>query len=236
MESEGHFCKISGTFGPEHRPIVEFALDNVQTLKLRKSRLEAQLQGSHGGVHQNSELKTSDAQPNKISGKRKYEGNAAPKTKRDGIEHKTPGGVATEESRASKKQKGDGTSANRNKFTSVVKQDHSRHMVKNNQYGQNHKDQKSHPSENQVKNALKSTSLVGGLVPVKKRKLPDQKEQQNRPSLKKRNKNKDPLGRDVVDKLDVLVEQYRAKFSQHNSDRTDGDKQGSRQIRRWFES
>lgn len=87
-------------------------------------------------------------------------------------------------------------------------------------------------------NDLKSPSLEGGLVQMRKRKLPDQKEQHNRPSLKKRNtrKNKDPLGRDVVDKLDVLVEQYRAKFSQHNSDRTDGEKQGSRQIRRWFES
>ncbi|XP_058190726.1 uncharacterized protein LOC131307963 isoform X4 [Rhododendron vialii] len=233
------------TFGSEHRPIVEFALDNVQTLKLRKSRFEAQLQGSHGdagkGVHQNSDLQTSDAQPNKISGKRKYEGNAyplkAPKTiKRDGIEHKTPGGVAAEESRTSKKQKSDRTSGNGNKFTSVLKQDRSRQMVKNNQHGRSHKDQKSHPSEDQAMNALKSTSLEGGLVPMKKRKLPDQKEQQKRPSLKKRNKNKDPLGRDVVDKLDVLVERYRAKFSQHNSDRTDGENQGSRQIRRWFES
>lgn len=109
---KGHLCNFSETFGSEHRPIVEFALDNVQTLKLRKSRFEAQLQGSHGdagkGVHQNSDLQTSDAQPNNISGKRKYEGSAyplkAPKTiKRDGIEHKTPGGVAAEESRTSKK-------------------------------------------------------------------------------------------------------------------------------------
>ena len=32
------------TFGPEHRPIVEFALDNVQTLKLRKAKLQSQHQ------------------------------------------------------------------------------------------------------------------------------------------------------------------------------------------------
>ncbi|KAA8536069.1 hypothetical protein F0562_028547 [Nyssa sinensis] len=34
------------TFGPEYRPIVEFALDNVQTLKLRKDKLQAQQLGS----------------------------------------------------------------------------------------------------------------------------------------------------------------------------------------------
>ncbi|KAG4209413.1 hypothetical protein ERO13_A03G197200v2 [Gossypium hirsutum] len=32
------------TFGPEHRPIVEFAVDNVQTLILRKAKLQAQQQ------------------------------------------------------------------------------------------------------------------------------------------------------------------------------------------------
>jgi len=235
------------TFGSEHRPIVEFALDNVQTLKLRKSRFEAQVQGSHNDaaedVQQNRDLQTSDAQPNKISGKRKYRGDIDPlkasKTiKRDGMEHKTPGRVATEESRSSKKQKSDRTSGNGKKFTSVLKQDHSSQMAKNNQHGGNDKDKKSHPSKDQAMNVLKSPSLEGGPAQMRKRKLPDQKEQQNRPSLKKRNtrKNKDPLGRDVVDKLDVLVEQYRAKFSQHNSDRTDGEKQGSRQIRRWFQS
>ncbi|MBA0586721.1 hypothetical protein Gorai_017451, partial [Gossypium raimondii] len=31
-------------FGPEHRPIVEFTVDNVQTLKLRKAKLQAQQQ------------------------------------------------------------------------------------------------------------------------------------------------------------------------------------------------
>ncbi|KAF2301904.1 hypothetical protein GH714_030273 [Hevea brasiliensis] len=36
------------TFGPEHRPIVEFALDNVQKLKLRKAKLQAQQ--SHGDL------------------------------------------------------------------------------------------------------------------------------------------------------------------------------------------
>lgn len=63
--TKGRLCKFSETFGSEHRPIVEFALDNVQTLKLRKSRFEAQVQGSHNDaaedVQQNRDLQTSDA-------------------------------------------------------------------------------------------------------------------------------------------------------------------------------
>ncbi|PPS05935.1 hypothetical protein GOBAR_AA14702 [Gossypium barbadense] len=46
------------TFGPEHRPIVEFAVDNVQTLKLRKAKLQAQQQDASddsNNAHQNAE-------------------------------------------------------------------------------------------------------------------------------------------------------------------------------------
>ncbi|KAL6573533.1 hypothetical protein OROHE_001992 [Orobanche hederae] len=45
-------------FGPEHRPIVDFALDNVQKLKLRAEKVKAQqLQGpphdTRGDIRQN---------------------------------------------------------------------------------------------------------------------------------------------------------------------------------------
>ncbi|KAL6538799.1 hypothetical protein OROMI_025125 [Orobanche minor] len=45
-------------FGPEHRPIVDFALDNVQKLKLRAEKVNAQqLQGpphdTRGDIRQN---------------------------------------------------------------------------------------------------------------------------------------------------------------------------------------
>ncbi|KAK5837854.1 RNA-binding 28 [Gossypium arboreum] len=46
------------TFGPEHRPIVEFAVDNVQTLILRKAKLQAQQQDASddsNNAHQNAE-------------------------------------------------------------------------------------------------------------------------------------------------------------------------------------
>ncbi len=73
-----------------------------------------------------------------------------------------------------------------------------------------------------------------------KRKLWDQTEQQKEDKdLRKRNrlkKNKDPVGQDVADKLDMLIEQYGSKFSHQSSQKSDGEKQGSRQLRKWFQS
>lgn len=70
-----------------------------------------------------------------------------------------------------------------------------------------------------------------------KKRLRDQKEPQNENmGSMKRRKNKDPLGQDTVDKLDILIEQYRSKFSGNRTDRTDGQKQGSRRLGRWFQS
>lgn len=56
-------------------------------------------------------------------------------------------------------------------------------------------------------------------------------------SIRKRSKrNKDPSGRDVVDKLDMLIEQYRSKFSQPKPETFDAEKQGSKKLRRWFQA
>jgi nucleolar protein 4 len=72
-----------------------------------------------------------------------------------------------------------------------------------------------------------------------KRVLRGWKEQQkegNDLNLRKRSKGKDPLGRDTEDKLDMLIEQYRAKFSGKGKNDSEGEKQGSRRLGRWFQS
>ncbi|GMP37813.1 hypothetical protein CsSME_00009332 [Camellia sinensis var. sinensis] len=232
------------TFGPEHRPIVEFALDNVQTLKLRKSRLETQQQGSRDDaqvVHQNND---SHAHPNN-SRKRKSEGGVkswkASKTeKKDEMEKKVMQGAASEEGRDTKKQKSGHTRGSGNKFSSERKQEHSKQRLKNHQHGGNFEDQKSLRGENKGINALKPQSFGEGDLQTSKWKSRDQTEQQKEGiSLKKRKRgknNKEALGQDAADKLDMLIEQYRNKFLQHGSGKTNGEKQNSRQLRRWFES
>lgn len=42
--------------------------------------------------------------------------------------------------------------------------------------------------------------------------------------------------KEVEDKLDKLIEQYRSKFSQRSSNKMEAMKQGSKGLRRWFES
>ncbi|KAL6963824.1 hypothetical protein U1Q18_034829 [Sarracenia purpurea var. burkii] len=234
------------TFGPEHRPIVEFAVDNVQTLKLRRGRLEIQRQSSRDEakvVQQNSDLPTHDAQqPNKNLRKRKSKGDTKSlkstlTKKADEMENKLPEGIAIEEGKATKKRK---TKGNGNKFPSEGKQELSGQKLRNHQNGGNPEDQKGLRGENKADNALKPQLLSEVGSQMKKRKFKDQikpqKEGITSTKRKRTKKNGDPLGRDAVDKLDMLIEQYRSKFSQHSSDKTGGEKQGSRQLRRWFES
>ncbi|CAA2976680.1 RNA-binding 28 [Olea europaea subsp. europaea] len=61
------------TFGSEHRLIVDFALDNVQTLKLRKEKLQAQKASLDdvGDLQQNDPVNTGDSFANKNLRKRK---------------------------------------------------------------------------------------------------------------------------------------------------------------------
>ncbi|RVW93241.1 hypothetical protein CK203_022429 [Vitis vinifera] len=63
----------------------------------------------------------------------------------------------------------------------------------------------------------------------KKRKLQEHIAVQEGKSPKQKTRtrrSKDPSGQVILDKLDMLVEQYRAKFSQQTDDKTDGQKQG----------
>ena len=71
---------------------------------------------------------------------------------------------------------------------------------------------------------------------VKKRKMQNQTDHEGEKISRKRSKkNKVAVGKDVVDKLDMLIEQYRSKFSQQGSQGNDTDKRSSRQLRKWFQ-
>ncbi|XAR59587.1 hypothetical protein NMG60_11015474 [Bertholletia excelsa] len=215
------------TFGPEHRPMVGFAVDNVQKLKLRKSRLESQQQDLHdeADVQQQSDDFHAPDNPDKKSRKRKsrddFGSSRASKIKE---EDEVIQEAAAGEGKATKKRKGGG-----NKFL-LEQEEPSKQKLKTLRRGV---DQKAVQGE-------KTSPFMDVGVLRKKRRLEDQMKKQkdstSSKTRKKTKKNKDPQGRDLVDKLDMLIEQYRSKFSQNISDKTDGEKQGSRHLRRWFES
>lgn len=72
----------------------------------------------------------------------------------------------------------------------------------------------------------------------RKRKSRGPMEIENDDSNRKRRsgKNKDVLGRDRTDKLDMLIEQYKSKYTERNSTQPDGGGKSSGQLRKWFKA
>nr|XP_023920740.1 RNA-binding protein 28-like isoform X1 [Quercus suber]XP_023920742.1 RNA-binding protein 28-like isoform X2 [Quercus suber]XP_023920743.1 RNA-binding protein 28-like isoform X3 [Quercus suber] len=228
------------TFGPEYRPIVEFALNNIQTLKLRNAKIHAQQHGIRDD--QNDVQQGDDAHPDKQnSKKRKSRGDDG--SVKDSVSNKEENNVfnraATEGRGSAKKQKGNPASAKAKEFSSKEKPEGSKWKSKNQQDGRNHDSGRSLNRKMTDSDAHKSKSSEDTVVQLKKRKLQDQTEQQKKNrDLKDRRrskKTKAPLGKDEKDKLDMLIEQYRSKYSQKRSQKSDDEKQGSRQLRKWFQ-
>ncbi|KAF5727175.1 putative RNA-binding family protein [Tripterygium wilfordii] len=238
------------TFGPEHRPIVVFAVDNVQTLKIRKSKLQSrqeEIEGNLEDVEQHDDSHETNEHPNQKSRQRKSRGykrrvKDSEASEKDEVDNWVPDGAAMEEHRAGKKQKSN--SASKNPKEVYVKQlSEGEEKLKNSKWkakvhpggrkpdkgGRSFKGEMTTGDKHKLRFSNEDESLL------KKRKQPDQTEQRENGSSKKgkkAKKNKDPLGRDAVDKLDMLIAQYRSKFSQQSSEKT--DKQGSK-LRKWFQ-
>ncbi|XP_021286016.1 RNA-binding protein 28 [Herrania umbratica] len=238
------------TFGPEHRPMVEFAVDNVQTLKLRKAKLQAQQLDGRDDMNnapQNAESHSFDTHLTK-SRKRKSTDDKRvtkhPEFKKAEMEN----AVATEEGQATKKPKHNPDSE-KTKPTSL----------KENLEGSNWKSKGSNRRPKDRKGALKpdvgssdkvqttandthkskSFKEIEAVLQPKERMPQQQAKQQEgeKSSKRKRSqKNKTQSGRDVVDKLDTLIEQYRSKFSQPKSETPGAEKQASKKLRRWFQA
>ncbi|KAG8364347.1 hypothetical protein BUALT_Bualt19G0119400 [Buddleja alternifolia] len=217
------------TFDTEHRPIVEFALDNVQKLKLRKEKLEAQQQ--HGfrndreNLQQNDLLSTVNSSSKLNSRKRKSrDDDKSPKTFRNKTgesEDKLNEGTNVGEESTTKKLRGS-----------------ERGMRNREKKLKGPKEVKNHQKE--TANIVNRQENIEAGLQRKRRLLDDRKSEQSKEGnglrSRKRSKKSDPVGRDVGDKLDLLIEQYRNKFSGGDSMKSDGRKQGSKQLKRWFES
>ena len=196
---------------------MEFALDNIQTLRQRNDKIEAQQQGfsnDAAGNGKNANFHKPVNQSND-SKKRKTQ-DPMPESRNDKTVETE--GDAAEGSKPGKKQKAPLSK----KFTDS-------------------KDQL--PVQQEEKRPKGRSPAMEGTTsgparPTKRSR--DQKEPQNEDtgSMKRRKnrQNKDPLGQDTVDKLDLLIEQYRSKFSGNRTDKSDSQKLGSRRLGRWFQS
>ncbi|XP_026393710.1 RNA-binding protein 28-like [Papaver somniferum] len=227
------------TFGPEHRPIVQFALDNIQTLKLRQKKLEYwQARSGAEALPRPATSQREDTpqnnDTNKLGKHKSRGGNFSSKEtdedKQGEGENVAPNGSTDRETPAGKKFKGTPARERKTKFAAKDKAEES-----------TEKPNKNKPSKlvNKEARAPELKPKENAETGQKKRKFQDEinlvqpREGKFPNKTKKRSKSG---GEEVVDKLDVLIEKYTSKFSQHNSNKTavPGEKQGSRQLKRWF--
>jgi len=230
------------TFGPEHRPIVEFALDNIQKLKLRNEKLQYQQLAPHNGNNRNENDKPDNPGVYAHGTDRKQKSQEHDKPAKDlapdsNSEHggRVPNGKSPQGGK-SKRQKENPKSTNSGVISSKESpKASSAGKLKSNQDGQSH-GAKLHEGKN---SSIESNRKISGKKEdaiFGKRKMQNQEQAGEKVSRKRPKKNKDSVGKDMVDKLDMLIEQYRSKFSHKGSQGNDGEKKQSKQLRKWFQS
>lgn len=207
-------------------------------MKLREAKLRTQ-------QNHNDDSHTQDVKLNKddMPRKRKFNGdrdgeplkNTRQGGKKDTLDNKTSEGAAKENRRAKKKQKPNPAATE--KFQSLKENSEadlkdSKKNTKGSQLGRKPDNRSSTKGQITPSHTHKSKPSEEGNLRPGKRKMENRREQKGE---KKAKRNKDS-GREVVDKLDMLIEQYRSKFTQQSSNKSDGNKQGSKQLRRWFQS
>ncbi|XP_062020537.1 uncharacterized protein LOC133736937 isoform X2 [Rosa rugosa] len=234
------------TFGSEHRPIVEFALDNVQKLRARQVSQQTQQHAANGNQKEGRQFDHSnraDAHPSKKFENRRDKGDKRKldevvPNKEGEVENRGSDGAATEGQRFPKRQK-NGSDRKAEKISS--KKVLGGLSVEGSKRESHHQDGRkagggrSFAGEIKAVDAPTSISSRKTDVEPKKRKLQEQNYTEGGENMmrRRRPKNKDPTGRDVTDKLDMLIEKYRSTFSNQNSFQKGGGRQDS--IRKWID-
>lgn len=229
---------------------MEFALDNIQTLRHRQGKVQSQRKES---LNEDEDFQPTDksnavdTHQKEKSRKRKsrYDTTTAlGTTSRSGIEAEAGTRDPTEtprgEVRATKREKHNSTNWKQNNLANK-KVKASKQKPMNKEEGGKPDQVEAHAVKGKTITRNRPEHLEGTKKQTKKRSVQDQaQEQKEHIGSEKRKKNKkssDPLGRDVADKLDMLIEQYRKKFTPRSSGQSDNGKQGgSKQLKRWFQS
>ncbi|CAN1234827.1 RNA-binding protein 28 [Linum perenne] len=218
------------TFGPEHRPIVEFALDNIQTMKLRETRRQFQHQQGHDGnsddVQKNTDASGSDPNAEDRFRKRKFQDETRPVKNNFEPNRRNSDDGSSQDQRRFKKHERNPASENREEtqttpdvMKSGAKKKGSKHKLREQEVRK--------PTSDELRS--KPASNVSDSQP-RNRKRPGQNQQngeeQGMKERKRPKKNKDQ------DKLDLLIEQYRTKFSKPKN----AENQQKKPLKRWFQS
>ncbi|XP_020884069.1 RNA-binding protein 28 isoform X2 [Arabidopsis lyrata subsp. lyrata] len=211
------------TFGPQHRPVIEFAVDNVQKLKIREAKQQQfQQRDKHNESEQQQSNGEAQAPDNKYKRKTREGDNSGPRKENAARFKKGPGrpGVESKEEAKSNIAVKDDAAEKKRPIRTQEK-------PSSNKKGQLMRQKETTEKPN--------PKISKDLREPRKRKFGEDRGEENINGQRKRKKKQGQGGAEVVDKLDMLIEQYRSKFSQ-SSAKTGPQKQSSGQVRRWFES
>ncbi|CAN6297415.1 unnamed protein product [Urochloa humidicola] len=200
------------TFGAERRPIVEFALEDVEKVRLQKIRQERQQKSAAEAAKDNQQSPSGD-QPagdgrHADSGRKFRKGNKRKSHDRPSkLSHSGEGpakdpSVAGDQSAVDVVRKGRPAKRPRKSNEGTVLPDRDR------------QDASSNAARNQ---AVKKSELHQSIAPMKRTNRKDGQTEQKRGKVTKRTR-KEPTAEGGVDKS--LVEQYRSKFLQHGVSKT----------------
>ncbi|KAJ0260533.1 hypothetical protein HA466_0067230 [Hirschfeldia incana] len=211
------------TFGPQHRPVIEFAVDNVQKLKLHKANQQFQRNRHNESEEKqaNGEGQAEDIHPgNDLKRRRTRDGdNTGP------VEENASGFKKKKltRPRAEKKEQ-----ATPEKNSLSLKED----AAKKGQWKKRQQEVTEKPSPKKISKDVSDAPRKRKFEEVRGGESVKGQRNRNNQNEKKKKQGGPP---EVQDKLDMLIEQYRSKFSQ-SSAKTGPQKQSSGQVRRWFQS
>ncbi|RWW52403.1 hypothetical protein BHE74_00041178 [Ensete ventricosum] len=239
------------TFGLDHRPIVEFAFDNIQKLRQQKAKLDSikenntKSEDGKGNLQQRFPTQTTQTDIDKVGEKLKKakhqrmqkissqgsEPSERAIVERGSPEEETNPEVKAGKSKLNKKQK---KASKRGKADSPSSSKHMKSESESNlmQVGTHAKEKRLNKKIQMEKPIDKTTVAIS--QKRKRNTKPDGGSEQEKPARKA--KRTDSSREEMVDKLDMLIEQYRSKFSHHDSSKTKDATSSGHKVRRWFES
>nr|XP_018682764.1 PREDICTED: RNA-binding protein 28 isoform X2 [Musa acuminata subsp. malaccensis] len=237
------------TFGPDHRPIVEFAFDNIQKLRQQKAKLDsikennAKSEDGKRNLQQRFPTQTTETDIDKAG--KKLKNAKHQRMQRISSQVSEPSEGMTVELGSPEEDTNPEVKAGKSKQIKQQKKaskggkadspSNSKHMKSESQ--SNLMQVGTHAKEKQLNKKNQPIDKTTVTIPRKRKRntKPDGGSEQHKPARKAKSRT-DSSGEEIVDKLDILIEQYRSKFSHHDSSKTKDATSSGHKVRRWFES
>ncbi|KMZ60112.1 putative RNA-binding protein [Zostera marina] len=211
------------TFGSEHRPIVQFALDDVRKLRLRKSRLDTEKEKRNVVTDDVKEKNPPDVHKPRLMKSRLENASIVKETKKP---RKMKRGGAN----VSEPELIDVPKAKRTKIESREKHQ-SQHLDANMKTSNN----KRKKTVNEYRESRLNMEMVPSSQQNKRKQYQDLNSDKQNMNVKSSGKGKKSSSSgEVPDRLDSLIEKYRSKFSSQSSKSAKGAG-GFGELKKWFE-